>query len=159
VHLSGLDRDRGRVDKMIGNLGLRRDIRVHLLEELLWVTLGSGLVGLVLVYAWSRLGVLVASAGAVHIRARLMVLALGEGLVRCGKLVVVGRLDVFEPVGVLIVRLRLILPRILGGLRAMRGLRAGEHVLHSCSDDFDHLLGLCKTLVLLEEALVDGGQV
>ena len=73
--LTGLDRNRGRVDKMTGSLGLRREIRVHLLEELLGVTLGSGLVGLVLVHALSRLGVLVAGAGAVHIRARLVVLA------------------------------------------------------------------------------------
>lgn len=49
--LTGLDRNLGRVDKMTGSLGLRRDIGVHLLEELLGVTLGSGLVGLVLVYA------------------------------------------------------------------------------------------------------------
>lgn len=88
-----------------------------------------------------------------------MVLALSEGLIRCGELVVVGRLDVFEPVGVLIVGLRLILPRIFRGLRAMRGLRAGEQVLHALSDDYDHLLGLRKTLVLLDEALVDGSQV
>jgi hypothetical protein len=53
---------------------------------------------------------------------------------------------------------RRLLPRILGG-RVLRLLMRGTHVmmLHTRRDYFNNRLGLGKTLVLLNEALVDLG--